>query len=63
MLDQAVWEKFVRTAGVIPGLTRRRAGSHRANCSKDDWREFTINNYDNPTGLWTTRLRVLAERG
>ena len=51
MLDQAVWENFVRTAGVIPGLTRRRAGSHRANCSKDDWREFTISNYDNPTGL------------
>ena len=55
MLDQAVWENFVRMAG---GDSRRKKkkkqeekeGSYRANCSKDDWREFTISN-DNPTGL------------
>ena len=58
MLDQAVWENFVRTAGGDSWPKKKRKkkqkkkrGLPQGKLLKEDWREFTISNYDNPTGL------------
>lgn len=55
MLDHSVWKNFVRMArdDSRPKKKKRkkRGLSQDELFEKGDWREFTISNYDNATGL------------